>query len=152
MIFFFYSVSMVDYSNVKIKMHVAIAEKLQDWKWSGCNFKVKMCDFLGGWPGVLIYEIHSYCFLYFLLPVFTYFLKKKFYRTVLPFDVLHHIILAQLVFSSICQNRFLPFFFPVFKFEFFAVIFIFLSLYISLNSSLRRFLLVLELPTIYHPH
>ena len=32
-----------------IKIHTAVAEKtLQDLKWSGCNIKVKMCDFYRG--------------------------------------------------------------------------------------------------------
>ena len=49
MIFFTLSACMVDCSNAKIKMHVTVAEKLfKDWKWSDCNFKVKMSDLCRG--------------------------------------------------------------------------------------------------------
>ena len=37
---------MVDYSNAKINMHVAVAEKL--FRIRKCNVKVKMCGFCRG--------------------------------------------------------------------------------------------------------
>ena len=58
----FFLVSASPNSNAKIKMHIAVAEKLlQDWKWSGCNFRVKMCDFCRG----VTRSIHTSCCLHY---------------------------------------------------------------------------------------